>query len=119
MVRLKASAEFIGGLLSLSFQFHMVRLKEQRGTLPAPYFYISIPYGAIKSLRAGCSFRAYSAFQFHMVRLKAECPVEKFLAAFISIPYGAIKRTIAAGLYTVNEISIPYGAIKRTSCLGN
>mgnify|MGYP007055980790 CR=1 FL=1 len=71
----------------------MVRLKDPISIYSISNFFISIPYGAIKSYRA-CFGRIF--------------PVG------ISIPYGAIKSIIKSILLnTCTRISIPYGAIKR------
>jgi len=53
---------------------------------------ISIPYGAIKSIRLAYTLLAIFSFQFLMVRLKGL--YDRFYTALpvISIPYGAIKR---------------------------
>ena len=53
---------------------------------------VSIPYGAIKSLKACYSRRKLNLFQFLTVRLKAlkkKWPQESMMQ--VSIPYGAIK----------------------------
>ena len=76
--------------LDTKFQFHMVRLRHDRGARPACRTPISIPHGTIKTPSA-CS---------------------TFLTAWISIPHGTIK-TYAGYLSTnLTLISIPHGTIK-------
>jgi len=75
----------------------MVRLKDWYSTYTVTIFYISIPYGAIKSVIV-------------------ESDVNETMS--ISIPYGAIKswprpQTIEVSII----ISIPYGAIKSSNLL--
>ena len=53
---------------------------------------ISIPYGAIKSLRGALNLTQKKRFQFLMVRLKARIEFGCMFFTDISIPYGAIKR---------------------------
>ncbi len=55
---------------------------------------VSIPYGTIKSMRKGFSYRDIMQFQFLMVRLKV-IQDSRIASKFrVSIPYGTIKRVI-------------------------
>jgi len=54
------------------FQFLMVRLKEPQFAVLSAFFYISIPYGAIKRTNAVVVATPYLTFQFLMVRLKGK-----------------------------------------------
>ena len=69
----------------------MVRLKVLNVYYSYFIFYISIPYGAIKSSGRIHSRRHIIIFQFLMVRLKELWKIKKIENFLISIPYGAIK----------------------------
>ena len=60
-------------LISLLFQFHMVRLKVTRTGRARRPIRVSIPHGTIKRCGWTCTVRGRCMFQFHMVRLKVGC----------------------------------------------
>ena len=70
----------------------MVRLKAAQIGNRWDDFGISIPYGAIKSIKGILDILGEMEFQFLMVRLKEMQKDLTFLIFVISIPYGAIKR---------------------------
>ena len=74
------------------FQFLMVRLKVLSVLVALSALDVSIPYGTIKSMRKGFSYRDIMQFQFLMVRLKV-IQDSRIASKFrVSIPYGTIKR---------------------------
>ncbi len=92
MVRLKVTYLKRYTLISLLFQFLMVRLKENWVEPPSWHMTISIPYGAIKRKIFLQGTGGVGKFQFLMVRLKVKAVTLVTLGYTISIPYGAIKR---------------------------
>ncbi len=69
----------------------MVRLKALQDGDWLENYKISIPYGAIKSLKNLLLIKTVKKFQFLMVRLKVGTILEIGTNTNISIPYGAIK----------------------------
>ena len=70
----------------------MVRLKAAQIGNRWDDFGISIPYGAIKSIKGILDILGEMEFQFLMVRLKDPQLRQSGMPIIISIPYGAIKR---------------------------
>ena len=86
MVRLKAENSS-QSVEDPSFQFLMVRLKAYVDKLYRFSWFVSIPYGTIKSARCVTSTQTPTKFQFLMVRLKDDHTPRFADFGLVSIPY--------------------------------
>ena len=67
---IKRNVEYNTNIISIEFQFLMVRLKDCYKNHLIKIYEISIPYGAIKSYEVVVDENGTITFQFLMVRLK-------------------------------------------------